>query len=236
MPVSAQAGKYSAILMDAATGRILHSEAADQKRYPASLTKMMTLYLAFDALKAGKLKPGQKLKISSRAASQAPSKLGLVPGKTISVENAILALTTKSANDAAVVLAEAIAGSEKAFAERMTRKARQLGMTATVFQNASGLPNFRQVTTARDIATLSRALIRSHSRYYHYFSRTSFSWNGRTHTNHNRLLGHYPGADGLKTGYIDASGFNLAASAIRGKKRLICVVFGGPSGSWRDEK
>jgi D-alanyl-D-alanine carboxypeptidase len=224
------------IVMDARTGKVLRARNADVHTYPASLTKMMTLLLTFEALDRGRLKAGQRLRVSHRAASMSPSRLGLPAGSTITVSDAILALTTKSANDAAVVLAEAIGGSEPRFAALMTKRARQLGMKRTVFRNASGLPHRAQRTTARDMAILSRAIVRLPKRHYDHFSRRSFSWEGRRITSHNRLLGTYEGMDGIKTGFIAASGFNLAASAIRGDRRLIAVVLGGETAASRDER
>ncbi|WP_035693225.1 D-alanyl-D-alanine carboxypeptidase [Azospirillum halopraeferens] len=232
----ALASKYAAIVMDARTGEVLHHEDADATRFPASLTKMMTLYLAFEALDAGRIKLDQALPVSQHAQSMPATKLGLRAGSTLRVEQAILALVTKSANDAAVVLAEALGDSETRFAEMMTRKARQLGMNATVFRNASGLPNTAQVTTARDMAVLSRALIADHPKYYSYFGRRSFTYGGKQLHSHNRLMSRYDGMDGIKTGYINASGFNLAASAVRDGRRLIAVVLGGPSTAWRDNR
>ena len=226
--------RTSSILIDAETGAVLQGDREDELRYPASLTKIMTLYLVFEALETGKLKLHQRLHVSAYAASQEPSKLGLNPGETITVESAILGVVTKSANDASVVLAEAVAGSESVFADRMTARARQLGMSRTVFQNASGLPNTAQQTTARDMATLGAAMVRDHPRYYPYFSRTSFSYDGATYANHNRMLNSYDGVDGIKTGFIRASGFNLVASAVRNGRRLVGVVFGGTTGATRD--
>jgi len=227
---------YAAIVIDANTGAILHEDDADKLNYPASLTKMMTLYLTFEALNKGKLKLGQMLPVSSRAASQPPTRLGLRPGQRITVEQAVLALVTRSANDAAVVLGEALGGSEKAFAVQMTKKARLLGMKSTTFRNASGLPDDAQASTARDLSKLASALIRHHPKYYPYFKRGSFTYRGEEFRNHNRLMSRYPGMDGLKTGYINASGYNLAASAVRNKRRLIAVVMGGPSATWRDDR
>ena len=232
---AATAARYSSIVVDATTGQILHAEDADALRYPASLTKTMTLYMVFDHLKAGKLKLDQKLPVSAAAAGQAPSIIGVRPGDSLTVEQAILAAVTKSANDAAVVLAEAIGGTESAFAGMMTLRARQLGMSRTTFRNASGLPNPRQQTTARDMATLALALLKNHREYYHYFATPEFSWNDRSFNNHNRLLNGYAGADGIKTGFIRASGFNLIASAQRDGRRIIGVVFGGTSASARDK-
>ncbi len=231
--VPAQA-RYAAIVIDADTGRVYHSVNADTRNYPASLTKMMTLYMVFDALKAKRLRLDQKLSVSKRAAGQPASKLGLTRRDTITVRDAILALVTKSANDVATVVAEALGGTESKFARAMTRRAQELGMTRTSFRNASGLPNRRQMSTARDMATLSRALLRDHGAYYRYFSARSYTHKGRKHRNHNKLLGSYRGTDGIKTGYIRASGFNLAASVKRGNTRLIGVVFGGRSAKSRD--
>ncbi|HYE49244.1 MAG TPA: D-alanyl-D-alanine carboxypeptidase family protein [Azospirillaceae bacterium] len=228
------AAKYASIVIDAESGEVLHASGADNRNFPASLTKMMTLYMTFDALNSGKLKLDQRLPVSQRASIQAPSKLGLRPGDTIRVEDAILALVTKSANDASVVLAEAIGGSEAKFAAMMTDKARKLGMSRTTFRNPNGLPNPGQLTTARDMARLGQALIYDHARYYPYFKTAAFSYNGAVHHNHNRLMARYPGMDGLKTGFINASGFNLVASAVRDGRRLIAVVMGGETAGWRD--
>lgn len=224
------------ILMDARSGKVLRARNADRLTYPASLTKMMTLMLTFEALDRGTLRLNQKLVVSRHAASMPPSRLWLAPGSTITVEQAILALVTRSANDVAVVLGEALGGSEKAFARKMTARARRLGMRHTVFRNASGLPDRLQRTTARDMAILSRALIRRHAKYYAYFKRRSFEWQGDTVYGHNRLMARYPGMDGIKTGYIAASGFNLAASAVRDGRRLIAVVMGGHSADARDDR
>jgi len=229
------AARYAAIVVDTATGRVLFARNADTRNYPASLTKMMTIYMVFDAVENGRLTFGQRLKVSRRAAGQAPSKLGLKAGETIRVDHAVMALVTKSANDVATVVAEALGGTEAKFARLMTKKARQLGMTRTTFRNASGLPNRRQLSTARDMARLAVALQRDFPGYYHHFSRRSFTWRGRTYSNHNRLLANYQGADGMKTGYIRASGFNLVASAKRGDVRLIGVVFGGRSARSRNQ-
>lgn len=226
--------RTASILVDAESGAILHADRADELRYPASLTKIMTLYLVFEALENGKIKLNQRLPVSPYAAAQEPSKLGLKAGETITVEAAILGVVTKSANDAAVVLAEGLAGAESIFAGQMTAKARQLGMSRTVFRNASGLPNPDQQTTARDMATLGIAMVRDHPRYYPYFSRTSFAFDGATYANHNKLLTRYDGVDGIKTGFIRASGFNLVASAVRDGRRLVGVVFGGSTASSRD--
>ena len=231
----AEARRYASIVVDANTGRILHGENIDRRVYPASLTKMMTLYMTFEALQRGKLKLNQRLKVSRRAAGQTPSRLGLRAGQRITVKDAILAMITKSANDAATVLAEAIAGSEAKFAKRMTAKARSLGMLKTTFRNASGLPNRRQLTTARDMARLSRALLNDYQAYYRYFSTKRFTYGKRTHRNHNALLTSYQGTDGIKTGYIRASGFNVAVSVKRNGERLIGVVFGGRTATTRNK-
>ncbi|MDP6345498.1 MAG: D-alanyl-D-alanine carboxypeptidase family protein, partial [Alphaproteobacteria bacterium] len=214
----------------------LAARNADSRKYPASLTKIMTLYLAFEALEKGKLRMDQRLKASRRAAGQPASKLGLRKGERIRVDDAILALVTKSANDVATVMAEAISGSEVKFARLMTKRARNLGMSRTTFRNASGLPNRRQLSTARDMARLALAIRRDFPQYYAYFSKTSFNYRGRTYRNHNRLVGRVSGVDGLKTGYIRASGFNLVASANRGDDRLVGVVFGGRSARSRDRR
>ncbi|WP_246429835.1 D-alanyl-D-alanine carboxypeptidase [Prosthecomicrobium pneumaticum] len=232
--VVAHAAKYAAIVVDANTGKVLHAKNADSPRYPASLTKMMTLYLLFGALDSGKLTMDTRLKVSAFAAAQSPTKLGLKVGSTISVREAMLGLITKSANDAAVVIAENLAGSESAFAKRMTSTARRIGMTNTTFRNASGLPNPGQVSTARDMATLGRALAEHYPEYYKYFSTRSFVFRGRTINGHNNLLGRVDGVDGIKTGYIRASGFNLVSSMRRNGRHLVATVIGGTSGRARD--
>lgn len=233
LPASANS-KYASIVIDADTGTVLYSRHSNSLRYPASLTKMMTLYMTFDALDKGSLKLDQKLKVSKRAAGQAPSKIWLKTGETITVEQAIQALVTKSANDVATVLAESIGGTEYQFALSMTKQARQLGMYKTTFRNASGLPNRRQKSTAADLATLARALYDHFPQYYKYFSTRSFTWNDKTYTSHNSLLKGYKGTDGIKTGYTRSSGFNLTTSVLRGKQRLIGVVLGGRSAKTRD--
>ncbi len=233
---AAWAERYAAIVMDAHTGAILHQDNADDRRFPASLTKMMTLYMAFEALDAGRLSLEQRLPVSEAAQAMPATKLGVRAGQTLRVEHAILALVTKSANDASVVLAEAMGGSEGRFAQMMTQRARQLGMRSTTFRNASGLPDDGQVSTARDLAILSRALLHDHPRYYHYFSSRTFNFGGSVLRNHNRLMSRFDGMDGIKTGYIRASGFNLAASAVRGNRRLIAVVMGGQTARARDDR
>ena len=231
-PLSAR--QEAVILLDHGSGAVLTSRNADEPVIPASLTKMMTLYLTFRSLEAGQLDLSSRLKVSGRAAAMPPTKLGLKSGETLRVEDAILGLVTRSANDAASVLAEALGGSEDRFAMAMTRAARKLGMTRTVFRNASGLPDAEQRTTARDLARLASSLIKDYPGYYRYFSSRGFSYRGRYHSNHNRLLGVYPGMDGLKTGYTRASGFNLAASSMRDGRRLVAVVIGGRSAGTRD--
>jgi D-alanyl-D-alanine carboxypeptidase len=223
------AAEYAALVMDAETGRILSQMSADKPRYPASLTKMMTLYLLFEALDGKALRLNTPMKVSALAASRPPSRLGLKPGDTITVRQAILALITKSANDVATVVAERLGGGESQFAQKMTTRARALGMKRTTFRNASGLPHLSQVTTAHDMAVLARALLRRFPHYYGYFSEDAFDFHGHRHVNHNRLLGAYDGIDGIKTGYIHASGFNLVASAKRNGRRLIGVLFGANS-------
>ncbi len=229
------AAKYASYVIDADTGEVLHAANEDTRNYPASLTKMMTLYLVFERLKEKRWRLDTPLKVSQRASIQPSSKLGLPAGATITVENAILALVTKSANDIATVIAENVSGSERNFALKMTAKARSIGMASTTFRNASGLPHQAQTSTARDMATLAQSLLRDYPEYYHYFSVKAFDYKGASHRNHNNLLFDYDGADGIKTGYIRASGFNLVASATRNGRRLIGVVFGGRSPSLRNK-
>lgn len=231
---AAKESRYASIVVDADNGNVLYAVNPDRRSYPASLTKVMTLYLLFDALDQGKLTLNSRLPVSAHAARQSPSKLNLRVGERIGVEDAVLSLVTKSANDVAVVVAEALGGSEAGFAEMMTRKARQLGMAATTYRNASGLPDPGQVSTPRDQATLGRALIKHHAKHYHYFSTRQFRWKGQPISTHNRLMLRYQGADGIKTGYINASGFNLISSAKRDGKRIVGVVFGGDTSGWRD--
>jgi D-alanyl-D-alanine carboxypeptidase len=225
---------FSSIIVDGNSGATLSSSNPDASRHPASLTKIMTLYLLFERLDAGKIKLDTEMEVSEHASEQAPTKLDLRPGQTIHVEDAIKGLVTRSANDAAVVIAEAIAGDEGDFAKLMTRKARALGMTRTVYRNASGLPDDEQVTTARDQSTLGRAIQDRFPRYYRYFSTTAFNYHGHSIRNHNRLLGNVEGVDGIKTGYTRASGFNLVTSMRRGNRHLVGVVLGGRSGGSRD--
>jgi D-alanyl-D-alanine carboxypeptidase len=225
---------FSSIIVDGNSGATLSANNPDASRHPASLTKIMTLYLLFERLDAGKMKLDTEMEVSTYASQQAPTKLGLRPGQTIRVEDAIKGLVTRSANDAAVVIAEAIAGDEGDFARQMTRKARALGMTRTVYRNASGLPDDNQVTTARDQSMLGRAIQDRFPRYYRYFSTVAFNYRGHSIRNHNRLLGNVEGVDGIKTGYTRASGFNLVTSMRRGNRHLVGVVMGGRSGGSRD--
>jgi D-alanyl-D-alanine carboxypeptidase len=231
---SARAAVHASIVIDAQSGEVLHAHNADRRAHPASLAKLMTLYITFQQLDSGKLTLHQELPVSSHAAAQPPTKLYLRPGSEISVRSAILGIVTKSANDAAVVLAEGIAGSEPRFARIMTQKARELGMQRTTFYNASGLPNARQWTTARDMSNLALAIINDYPAYYHFFGVRSFTFHGRRVYGHDHLLDRYPGADGLKTGFIRASGYNLVTSAVRHHRRLVGVVMGGSSARSRD--
>jgi len=224
----------AAIVVDMTTNEILYSQAENVKRAPASLTKMMTLYVLFSYLRAGKITLDSELMVTPHAASQSPTKLGLKPGSTIATSDAIKALVTQSANDAAVTVAENLAGTEENFARMMTEKARSIGMNDTLFRNASGLPNDEQVTTAHDMALLAQRLIRDYPQYYTVFETKYFSYKGKRYKNHNRLLFGYKGTNGIKTGYTRASGFNLTASVQRDDKHLIAVVLGGRTGSQRD--
>jgi D-alanyl-D-alanine carboxypeptidase len=226
--------KYAAIVLDAATGRVLHEQMSMETRYPASLTKMMTLYLLFEQLQKGSLSLSTPLTASSYACSQEPTRLGLRPGDQVTIEDAVKALVVRSANDVAVMVAEQIAGSEYHFAQRMTQKARELGMATTVFANASGLPDPYQRSNAWELALLSRRLITDFPQFYPYFRSQSFYWGGRSFEGHNKLLRFFDGADGLKTGYTRVSGYNLASSAARQGTRLIAVVMGGRSARDRD--
>ncbi len=226
--------KYAAIVVDARSGKVLYESASDAPRYPASLTKMMTLYLLFEALDDGRFRIDEEIPVSAFAAARPPSKMGIKRGGSIDTRSAILALAVRSANDVAVAVAERLSGSEEAFARAMTVKARQIGMTGTVFRNASGLPDDGQRTTARDMAVLSVALRSRFPHHYHYFSNREFAFGGKVVRGHNSLLGRIPGVDGLKTGYIRASGFNLATSAGRGGRRIVAVVMGGESARARD--
>lgn len=232
---TAFAEKYAAFVMDADTGEILHTRNGDDARYPASLTKVMTLYLLFDAIEAGDVSLSDKMTVSRNAAAQPPSNLKLKSGTKIKVEDAILALVTKSANDVAVVIAEHLAGTEAKFARRMTDKAEELGLYNTTFKNASGLPNPQQVSTARDLALLADALMDDHPQYYHYFSNEKFAWGRMVYKSHNDLVGTVHGVDGIKTGYTRASGFNLMTSAEREGHRVIAVVLGGATAKSRND-
>jgi D-alanyl-D-alanine carboxypeptidase len=227
-------GRYGSIVVDADSLEIIHARQIDAQRYPASLTKLMTLYLTFDALDSGQLKLTQNLPVSRKAQNTPPGKLGVKKGQTITVDQAIQALAVKSANDVAVVLAEAMAGSEAQFAEMMTAKAKSLGMIKTQFANAHGLPNTLQVTTARDMAKLAMAILNNHRRYYHYFGQTHFNYKGTQYKNTNNLLHWLNGVDGFKTGYTRASGYNLVISAKRDNRRIIAVVLGGASSGARN--
>lgn len=238
MPLAAHAqigsARYSSIVVDASSGEVLEAANADALRHPASLTKMMTLYMAFEALRDRRITLDTLVPVSAHAAAQEPTKLGLVPGTRITVDQAILGLVTKSANDAAAALGELLGGSEDRFGQMMTLRARALGMSRTTFMNASGLPDPDQWTTARDMASLARHLVADFPGYYGYFSTPSFVWQRRVIFNHDHMLKSYPGADGLKTGYTDASGYNLVTSAVRGGVRLIGVVLGAASSGERD--
>lgn len=235
-PPDVERRAYSAIVVDARNGRVLFEEEAQSLRYPASLTKMMTLYIVFGQLESGRLTPATPLEVSAEAARQPPTKVGVRPGEPITVDTAVRALSVRSANDVAVVIAENLAGSEEAFAAAMTRQARALGMRQTTFVNASGLPDPRQVTTARDMAILGKALSDRYPRWFAYFSTESFTFNGRTWKNTNRLLGKVDGVNGIKTGYIRDSGFNLVVSVQRENKHIIAVVIGGRSGASRNKQ
>lgn len=239
--VSALIPRYAAIVMDAHSGEVLHQESADQISHPASLTKMASLYMVFEALKTGRLKTNTMVRVSKHASQQIPCKLGLKPGEYVSVETIVKGMVTKSANDASAAIAEHLAGSEAIFAEQMTRRMKKLGMHRTTFKNASGVPNTKQITTARDMAILSRALYLHFPKEYKHFRLKSFHHRGQLHRNHNHLLGVFPGLDGIKTGWIASSGSNLAASAVRKgpnneERRLIAVVLGGTNRHWRDRR
>lgn len=234
VPNPAVNGKDSYLIIDASSGRELAADQPDELRHPASLTKLMTLYLTFSALDSGRLSLGDALPVSLNALNAQPTKMGMPAGGSVMVRDAVMGLVTRSANDAAVLLGESLGGDEEEFARLMTQKARQLGMSSTTFKNASGLPNSEQVTTARDMAKLAHALLRDFPHYYPVFSVLSYVYHGRPLENHNRMLATYPGADGLKTGYTSASGFNLVMSAVRDNRRLIGVVMGGNSAFQRD--
>jgi D-alanyl-D-alanine carboxypeptidase len=227
---------YASIVVDANSGKVLQQTNADSPRHPASLTKIMTLYLLFERLESGKIKLTTEMPVSAFAASQAPSKLGLKPGETIKVETAIRAIVTKSANDVAVILAEALGGDEPNFARLMTAKARALGMKGTTYRNASGLPEDQQYTTAQDQALLGRAIRERFPNYYQYFSTRTFEFRGKSVRNHNHLLGAVAGVDGIKTGYIHDSGFNIVTSVRRDHRDIVAVVFGGRTANERDAR
>lgn len=228
--------KYAGIVVDAKSGKVLYEDQADSRRYPASVTKVMTLYVLFQELQAGNLSLSTKMTVSRHAAAAVPTKLGLRAGSTISVEDAIKSLVTLSANDMARVIAEHISGSEEKFAERMTATARAMGMRNTTYRNASGLPDGGQVTTVRDQAILGIAIYQHFPTYYEYFQTTSFRYNGRTYGNHNRVLGYMGAVDGIKTGYINAAGSNLLTAARKDNRHIVVVAFGFNSAAARDEK
>ncbi|WP_245510624.1 D-alanyl-D-alanine carboxypeptidase family protein [Antarcticimicrobium sediminis] len=232
----ARAAPYAAIVMDARTGEVLHSRNADTRLHPASLTKMMTLYIAFEAVRNGEISMDTSVRISQNAAAEPPSKLGLRAGQKIALRYLVRAAAVKSANDAATAIGEAISGSEAAFAQRMTRTAKALGMTSTTFKNAHGLTATGHLSTARDMTILGRHLLYDYPEYYNLFSRKSTSAGIKTVTSHNRILNSYRGADGIKTGYTRAAGFNLVASAQRGNERVIATVFGGKSSTSRNAR
>jgi D-alanyl-D-alanine carboxypeptidase (penicillin-binding protein 5/6) len=231
--IAASESKYAAIVVDAKTGEVLYANHAENPRYPASLTKMMTLYLTFEALASGRLHLDDDVVFSPHASAQSPTKLNVAAGRSITVAEAIQGMAILSANDAAMAMAEKLGGSESRFATLMTLRARELGMQSTNFVNPNGLPDSRNISSARDMAILSRALMRDYPQYYHYFSQAGFSFRGRWINGHNHLLGR--GIDGLKTGYTRTSGFNIAISGVRDNRRLVVVVMGGPSIASRDQ-
>lgn len=233
-PPPGPSSKYSALVVDASSGTTLYAVEATASRYPASLAKMMTLYLLFEALDQGRVSKATEIPVSAFAARQPPSKIGLKAGQSIDVESAVLALAVKSGNDAAVAIAEYLGGSEEQFAGQMTARARALGMTGTVFRNASGLPDPDQRTTARDMAVLGMALRSRFPQHFHYFSQRDFAFRGRTVRGHNDMLGRVEGVDGIKTGYIKASGYNIVTSVGRGSRRLVIVVMGADSARARN--
>jgi D-alanyl-D-alanine carboxypeptidase len=230
----AAAARYASLIVDERTGSVLHAVNPDSRVFPASLTKMMTLYMIFESLVSKQITFGHKFRVSRRAARRPSSKLGLKRGQTITVRDAIGTLATKSANDVATVVAEGLGGTEERFAQMMTSRAHLLGMTRTVFRNASGLPDKRQVTTARDMVRLSLAMRRDFPQFQHYFSMKSFTYRGRKYKNHNRMLTRFKGTNGMKTGYVRASGFNIVVSVERSGERLIGAVFGGKTAGKRD--
>jgi len=227
--------RYASIVIDFESGRVLSEQGADERRHPASLTKMMTLFLIFEALDAGKITLNTRWNVSEYAAGQAPTKLNLQAGDRVAVRDIILGMVTRSANDAAMVAAEGLGGSEAKFADLMNKRARDIGMTRSNFENPHGLPNDAQITTVRDMATLGREIIKRYPHHYAFFSTQQFTFEGRKYANHNRLMNWYQGADGIKTGYIRASGFNLVASAVRDGRRIVAAVIGGPNPSERDQ-
>jgi D-alanyl-D-alanine carboxypeptidase len=232
---SSDNSRYAAIVLDAESGEVLFERHADERRFPASITKVMTLYLAFEALAEGKVKLDDVLTVSARAASEPPSKLGLAAGQTITLDDAMRATAVRSANDMAMVIAEHIGGSQSGFATMMTQKARELGMAQTRYYNPNGLPDSRQVTTARDLSILARAVMRDYPQYYRYFGQHDWVYQGREYRNTNGLLRGSAGYDGLKTGFTNASGYNLAATAVRDGRRLITIVLGGRSTASRNQ-
>lgn len=233
-PYEPPTARYAAIVIDVKSGNVLHNTRADAIRFPASLTKMMTMYMAFEALTRRRISLNSQIPVSRYAAGRPASKLYLKAGETIKVDTALRALAVKSANDVATAMAEFLGGSESTFARMMTARARSLGMRSTTFRNASGLPDKRQVTTARDMAKLSVALQKRYPQYFHYFGKSTFVWKGKTIRGHNRVLGMLKGANGIKTGYTRASGFNLATSVRRGDKHLVGVILGEDSGKLRN--
>lgn len=233
-PPPIQNDRYAAIVVDASDGRVLYQVHADQRRFPASLTKMMTVLMLFDALDQGRTTKSTQIPVSDYARARPPTKIGFARGGTIDVDTAIRALVIRSANDVASAVGEFLAGSEERFGEMMTARARELGLSDTVFRNASGLPDAGQVTTARDMAVLALILRRNYPHHYHYFANRSFTYAGREIRGHNELLGRVAGVDGLKTGFIRASGYNLATSAMRGGRSVVAVVMGGETASSRN--
>lgn len=232
----ARADNYAHLVIDATTGNVLEAQNADALRHPASLTKMMTVYIVFEAIRNGRLTWDQRIRVSETAASRIPTKLYAPAGSTITVREAVLGMIVLSANDAATAVAEEFSGNEAAFGELMTRQARQLGMSSTVFTNASGLPSRAQVTTARDMSVLAIALQRDFPEFYQLFSHTSMTFAGRTRYGHNRLMSRYEGMDGMKTGYTNWSGFNIVSAVSNGNRRVIGVVMGGATAQSRDNR
>lgn len=235
LAVPAPPQKYAAIVVDAGTGKQLFEVNSTAQRYPASLTKMMTLYLLFEAMDSGRVTKETQIPVSDHAASQPPTKMRFRRGETIDVDSAIRAIVVKSANDVAVAVGEYLGGSEDQFAAMMTSKARQLGMASTTFRNASGLPDDSQMTTARDMAVLGMALHSRFPQHFHYFSESDFMFRGRLVRGHNDMLGRVRGVDGIKTGYIRASGFNIVTSYNADGRRLIVVVMGADSARQRND-